>query len=73
MTNSSVATSHDWEPRRIAELSDREIAGLNYEEMIQLVVSARGTDWEPPRLQEIDSDVLMRLVYAARAACRRWA
>jgi hypothetical protein len=60
-----------WTKSEIACLSDSQLARLNYDEMVKLVLVAGVPVRSVECLQSMEGDTLMRLVSLARTNCRR--
>ena len=60
-----------WTKARIASLSDLQLARMNYDEMVRIVLIADVPVRNVERIQTMEGDTLVRLVHLARARCRR--
>jgi hypothetical protein len=60
-----------WTKARIAGLSDSQLARMNYDEMVRIVLIADVPVRNVERIQTMEGDTLVRLVHLARAHCRR--
>lgn len=60
-----------WTRNRIASLSDAQLAQLNFDEMVELVLVAGVPVRNVERIHTMEGDTLVRLVNFARACCRR--
>ncbi len=60
-----------WTKSRIAALSDLQLARLNYDEMVKLVLVAGIPVRNVERIHTMEGDTLVRLVNFARVCCRR--
>jgi hypothetical protein len=60
-----------WTKARIASLSDLQLARMNYDEMVRIVLIADVPVRNVERIQTMEGDTLMRLAHMARARCRR--
>ncbi|HEX3998490.1 MAG TPA: hypothetical protein VHX65_08070 [Pirellulales bacterium] len=60
-----------WTRKEIAALSFSQVAELNYDEMIRLVLDSGVPFRDVKSLHTMDGDVLMRHVHWARQYCRR--
>ncbi|MBC8355485.1 MAG: hypothetical protein H8E66_26200 [Planctomycetes bacterium] len=66
----SVGSCRMWTDNQIACLTSRDIAQLNYDQMLELVTSAEADPARSETTHVTESDVLVRLVYAHRQRCR---
>ena len=55
---------------QIASLTVSDIARLDYDEMVDLVAASELPVVDSRRLQSMESDILVRLAYAACEHCR---
>jgi hypothetical protein len=60
-----------WTKAQIAALSDSQLAHMNYDEMVELVLVAGVPVHNVERIHTMEGDTLMRLVNWARVCCRR--
>jgi hypothetical protein len=60
-----------WTKAQIANLSDLQLARMNYDEMVRIVLIADVPVRNVERIQTMEGDTLVRLVHLARARCRR--
>jgi hypothetical protein len=60
-----------WTKARIASLSDLQLARMNYDEMVRIVLIADVPVRNVEHIQTMEGDTLVRLVHFARAYCRR--
>ena len=60
-----------WTKAQIAALSDSQLAHMNYDEMVKLVLVAGVPMHNVERIHTMEGDTLMRLVNWARVCCRR--
>jgi hypothetical protein len=60
-----------WTKAQIAALSDSQLAQLNYDEMVKLVLTAGVPVHNVERIDTMEGDTLVRLVNWARVCCRR--
>jgi hypothetical protein len=60
-----------WTKARIASLSDLQLARMNYDEMVKIVLIADVPVRNVERIQTMEGDTLVRLAHLARASCRR--
>ncbi len=60
-----------WTRSRIASLSDLQLARLNFDEMVALVLVAGVPVRNVERIHTMEGETLVRLVNFARACCRR--
>ena len=59
-----------WTKSDIAALSDSQLARLNYDEMVDLVLYSGVPLRDSQRVPAMEGDALMRLVHWARQFCR---
>ena len=59
-----------WTKGDIAALSDSQLARLNYDEMVDLVLYSGVPLRDSLRVRSMEGDALLRLVYWARQFCR---
>jgi hypothetical protein len=62
-----------WTKGEIAALSDSQLARLNYDEMVDLVLYSGVPLRDSQRIRAMEGDALVRLVYWARQFCRNQA
>jgi hypothetical protein len=67
----TIVRERRWSKAQIAALSDSQLAHLNYDEMVTIVLVAELPVRNVERIQTMEGDTLVRLVYSARAYCRR--
>jgi hypothetical protein len=60
-----------WTKAQIAALSDSQLAQMNYDEMVNLVLAAGVPVHNVERIRTMEGDTLTRLVNWARVCCRR--
>lgn len=70
-TQTETTSEFSISKNRIASLTPREIAKLNFDEMVQVVISSEISVSHPERISEFEGDTLVRLVYTARSHCRQ--
>jgi hypothetical protein len=74
MSEGSMATmvgESQWTKSKIATLSDSQLACLNYDEMVKLVLVAGIPVRNVECIRTMEGDTLVRLVNFARVCCRR--
>jgi hypothetical protein len=69
----TIVRERQWTKAQIAALSDSQLGHLNYDEMVRIVLVAEVPVSNVERIQTMEGDTLARLVYWARASCRRGA
>jgi hypothetical protein len=67
----SFASYRTWTEADIAALSARDIAQLNYDEMLELISAVQRAPNQAGRPKVTESEILVRQVYALRQRCRR--
>jgi hypothetical protein len=60
-----------WTRAQIASLSDLQLARMNYDEMVRIVLIADVPVRNVEHIQTMEGDTLVRLLHFARACCRR--
>ena len=64
--NTQALQSHD-----IAEMTNDQIAQLNYDEMIDVVLASQMPVRNVERIHSFEGETVYRLVYSARRHCRQ--
>jgi hypothetical protein len=67
----TIVGERQWTKAQIAALSDSQLAHMNYDEMVNLVLLAGVPVRNVECIRTMDGDTLMRLVNFARVSCRR--
>ena len=66
----TIVHKRQWMREKIAALSDWQLAQLNYDELVEIVIQSGVPLRNCARVREMESDSLVRLVYWARQCCR---
>lgn len=66
----TITREQHWTKRQIAALSFSQVARLNYDEMVQVVLDAGVSVRDVERVHSMDGDLLMRHVHWAIECCR---
>ncbi len=67
----AIVEGGQWTKSQIASLSDLQLARMNYDEMVELVLVAGVPVNNIERIHTMEGDTLVRLVNWARVCCRR--
>jgi hypothetical protein len=66
----TIEGTSQWTQGQIAALSDLQLARLNYDEMVGIVLVSGVPVRDIKRVCSLDGDTLVRLVHCARRFCR---
>jgi hypothetical protein len=65
----TIAGRSQWNREQIAALTDSQLAHLNYDEMVEVVLASGVPTRDIAYVRTMESDALVRLVYWARQSC----
>jgi len=66
----TIVGKSPWTKVQIAALSNSQLAHLNYDEMVEIVLVSGVPVRDFERVRTMESDALVRLVHCARQFCR---
>jgi hypothetical protein len=66
----TVVSTKEWSREQIAALSNSQLAHLNYDEMVEVVLASGVPVRDAQSVRTIESDALVRLVHWSCQFCR---
>ena len=66
----TIVATRQWTKDRISALSDLQLALMDFDEMVEIVLASGVPVRNSERIHTIESDTLVRLVHWARQFCR---
>lgn len=73
MLQQMVDYAHAWHKHDIAEMTNEQLARLNYDAMVEIVLASEMPVRDVERIRSFEGDTVSRLAWMAREHCRQCA